>query len=183
MAGNSTIRWAIGRGSCARERPRQSKVFLLGKLYWIDSSRVAVVWRVLLAAIVALAITGCGGTDQESTGGSGPTASEIAACLEKGGATDVESREEDEVGEYVLGATDGGNIFIVNLLEPGLNELALELIRKKKREAGVRSILIAKTLNDGFTLVGVIGHTNVEAGVPSRESELLARQCATRPTV
>ncbi len=105
----------------------------------------------------------------------------MVSCLKRGGATAEPVDTEPDLGELVGGqAANGDVIFTITLANRNLSGLAIEAV-KKKSEEGVGGILTSSTTDDGYAVVGVVGHEGINGGVPSPASDELARECASRP--
>jgi hypothetical protein len=137
----------------------------------------------IVIALLSLGLVACGGgSDAVPGGGLAPSSPEIVACLKRGGATAEPLDTHSDLGEVVGGqAVNGDVIFIITLTSRKMSDLAIEAVRKKKKEAGVGGIMTSSTVDDGYAVVGVVGHEGVNGGVPSSASEELARACASRP--
>lgn len=106
----------------------------------------------------------------------------MVSCLKRGGSTAELLNVQSDLGELVGGqAANGDVIFIITLTNRNLSDLAIEAVRKKKKEAGAGGIMTFSTVDDGYAVVGVVGREGVDGGAPSAASERLARACAGRP--
>ena len=131
---------------------------------------------------LCLVVAACGGASHPSR----PSADEIEACLNGAGLA-AESIEESEGVEGIgAAAPDGDLILVINLPEDyaSRHDVAGMVSRRIKVELGKLGrggVLTSDTVNDGSTYVAVLGVKGVGGGLASASTEILARQCATRP--
>lgn len=121
---------------------------------------------------------GCGGGDGADAGAQ-PSDSEIAQCLNAGGAV-AEPLASKAEGELIgAQAPDGEVILIFNLSDPGMSKEALPVLKKALRESSGHGTIKISQVNGGSTLVGVVGIVGVSHGTISGATEVLAQKCAT----
>jgi hypothetical protein len=131
---------------------------------------------------LCLAVAACGGGSHPSR----PSADEIEACLNGAGLA-AESIEESEGVEAVgAAAPDDDLIVVINLPEdfasnPDVPGMVTGKIKQELRKLGRGGVWTSDTVNGGSTYVGVLGVAGVGGGLASASTEILARQCATRP--
>jgi hypothetical protein len=144
--------------------------------------------RKLAAAIgvgwLSLAIAACGG------GGEGdpaaPSAAAIEGCLTGAGLAAQALVEKEGVEGIGAQAPDGDLIVIINLPEkfasnPDLPGVVTREIKKELGKLGRSGVWTSNTVNGGTTYIGVLGVEGVGGGLASASTEILARQCATKP--
>jgi hypothetical protein len=139
-----------------------------------------------LAAALGIVVVGCGGGGKATSAPSGkaPSIEEIASCLEKGGATVTKVLDEEEGAFQMLYAiTPEATFNIVNLADPSLDHRMIRFMDKTKTNGGVKGKLMTTTVNEGWTLVGVVAAPETGERLPSAASERLAKSCAVRPVV
>lgn len=129
---------------------------------------------------LSLAIAACGGGGQPADSGSLPSAKEIIACLTDSGLSAEPLAVESEVEGVSAQAPDGDRILIINVPERGFSAAGSELLKKEARKRDEHRIITTTTVNEGLTLIGVLGVEGVGGGVASSSTEILARQCATK---
>jgi hypothetical protein len=131
---------------------------------------------------LCLTAAACGGGGDPPA----PSADQIEACL-NGAGLQAELVEETE-GAAVIGAQapDGDAVVIITLPEDLASEydVAGMLTKRIKRELGKLSragVWTSSTVNGGSTYIGLLGVKGVGGGLASAGTEILARQCATKP--
>lgn len=136
-------------------------------------------WAGLLACVLAgLALGACGG-GQSASASAQRSASEVAQCLEAAGAH-VEPLASGAEGELIRAqAPSGEAILIVNLSGPGMSKEAMPAFRKSLRESSGHGSISISSANDDSTLIGLVGIVGVNHATVSRETENLAKRCAT----
>jgi hypothetical protein len=133
---------------------------------------------IMMVAILPLGVDACGDGGTTLTVAETHSLHQVASCLKRAGMA-TEIRDVDATLKMVGGGTSNGDlVFIAKLPSPGVSARATHAVRRGLHEAGLGAIITASTVNHGWTLVIVAGHTGANGGVAALGSELLARHCA-----
>jgi hypothetical protein len=133
--------------------------------------------------LTCLAMAACGG---DGGGSSAPSADTIEACLSGAGLKAELLKEAEGMAAIGAQAPDGDLIVIVTVPEEVASEydvsgIVTRRIKRELRAIGRGGIWTSSTVNGGSTYIGALGVAGVAGGLASASTEILARQCATKP--
>jgi hypothetical protein len=136
--------------------------------------------------LLSLVVAACGGGGGGGGDSAAPSADQIEVCL-NGAGLKAELVEETE-GASVIGAQapDGDAVVIITVPEDWASEydvagIVTKRIKRELDKLGRAGVWTSSTVNGGSTYIGLLGVRGVGGGLASAGTEILARQCATKP--